>query len=284
MFISPMLLETAYAPFSDDKYIFEPKIDGHRLILSQTNGQTRLYTRHNNDCTKQYLELHTPFADDIILDGEVACINPGTGEIDFESVMTRFQTRKEDKIRRLSETIPATYVIFDILRYKGKDLRSMPLMLRKQILASIGLPNKNFTLVPFIEGSGTVLFSEMQKRKMEGMVGKVKDSVYESRRSHSWLKIINWSYADVVITGYRKSEFGWLAAVEEKGQLRPAGIIELGVSPTHKRAFYGVCKQLITGEGRDYVYIEPRIKARVKMRNWTHSGMLRSPAFVDFSL
>jgi len=57
MFISPMLLETVQAAFSDDNYIYEPKIDGHRLILSHINGQTRLYTRHNNDCTRQYPEL-----------------------------------------------------------------------------------------------------------------------------------------------------------------------------------------------------------------------------------
>ncbi|MGK5654356.1 hypothetical protein ACSNN6_26560 [Brevibacillus formosus] len=63
---------------------------------------------------------------------------------------------------------------------------------------------------------------------------------------------------------------------------RPAGVIELGVPPTHKQAFYGVAKQLITGEDREYVYIQPHIKARVKIRNWTKSGMLRSPVFVDF--
>ncbi|MED1800636.1 hypothetical protein [Brevibacillus porteri] len=65
---------------------------------------------------------------------------------------------------------------------------------------------------------------------------------------------------------------------------RLVGVIELGVSFTHKQAFYGVAKQLITGEDREYVYIQQQIKARVKMRNWTKSGMLRSPVFVDFIL
>lgn len=35
MFISPMLLQTAAGPFSSNDYIYEPKIDGHRLIYSQ---------------------------------------------------------------------------------------------------------------------------------------------------------------------------------------------------------------------------------------------------------
>ncbi|WP_414851824.1 hypothetical protein [Brevibacillus sp. IT-7CA2] len=53
---------------------------------------------------------------------------------------------------------------------------------------------------------------------------------------------------------------------------------------THKQAFYGVAKSLVTGEDHDFVYVQSQIKARVKMRNWTRSGMLRSPVFVDFIL
>ncbi|WP_326079919.1 hypothetical protein [Paenibacillus graminis] len=62
------------------------------------------------------------------------------------------------------------------------------------------------------------------------MVGKRKNSLYETgRRSHAWQKVINWTYTEVYITGYRKNEFGWLAAVPygTSGRLRPAGIIEL---------------------------------------------------------
>ncbi|WP_305954234.1 hypothetical protein [Paenibacillus sp. FSL H8-0259] len=64
--------------------------------------------------------------------------------------------------------------------------------------------------------------------------------------------------------------------------MRSAGVIEFGVSPMHKQAFYVVVKPLITGEDRDYVYVEPRIRARVKIRNWTRAGMLRSPVFTEF--
>ncbi|WP_314587897.1 ATP-dependent DNA ligase [Paenibacillus terrigena] len=284
MFISPMLLETAEAPFSDENYIFEPKIDGHRGLLLHTDGTTRLYTRHNNDCTRQYPELSAgTFDGDVILDGEIACTDPETGVIDFESVMTRFQASRSDKIRRLSETIPANFVVFDILRYKGEDLRNRPLMERKEVLDGLALPSANFGKIPFVDGDGEALFSQICARKLEGTVAKRKDSVYESRRSNSWLKLINWTYVNVYITGYRKGDFGWLAGVETKdGRVRPAGIIELGVTPTQKMAFYGVCQQIVTGEDAEYVYVQPRIKARVKIRNWTKAGMLRTPAFVEF--
>ncbi|VTR22882.1 Putative DNA ligase-like protein Rv0938/MT0965 [Actinobacillus pleuropneumoniae] len=212
MFIDPMLLATAPAPFSDSRFIFEPKIDGHRLIFSQQDSVVRLYTRHNNDCTRQYPEIASAlFPHDIKLDGEIACVDRVTGISDFESVMTRFQAKKADKIAALSGTLPSTFVIFDVLQYKGKNLRRLPLMKRKEILAKIPLPSTSFGIVPYIEGAGEALFEQIQARAMEGIVGKRKDSAYETgRRSDNWRKVINWSYADVFITGYRKEDSdGW---------------------------------------------------------------------------
>ncbi|MDY7993364.1 hypothetical protein UY286_21600 [Paenibacillus polymyxa] len=150
MFISPMLLATSDTAFSDPQYIFEPKIDGHRLIFSQQNGTIRLYTRHNNDCTRQYPELLLPFDDDIVLDGEVACYDPTTGLVDFESIMTRFKAKKSDKIQQFTGTLPVTFVIFDVLHYKGQDLQQLPLMQRKELLAGLTLPSDRFGMIPFI--------------------------------------------------------------------------------------------------------------------------------------
>ncbi|WP_338114596.1 hypothetical protein [Paenibacillus faecis] len=55
-------------------------------------------------------------------------MDPATGVSDFESVMTRFQAKRAGKIARLSATLPAYYAVFDILRYKGEDLRKLPLL------------------------------------------------------------------------------------------------------------------------------------------------------------
>ncbi|MFD1267582.1 ATP-dependent DNA ligase [Paenibacillus motobuensis] len=284
MFISPMLLATAPGPFSDPRYIFEPKIDGHRLLFSQKSGAVRLYTRHNNICMLQYPEISGAiFPHDIVLDGEIACTDPATGISDFDLIMMRFKAQRSDKIAQLVTSLPATFAVFDILWYKGEDLRGLPLLKRKEILTSIPMPSASFGVVPHVVGAGEALFSQIQARGMEGVVGKRKDSVYETGyRSDNWRKVINWLHADVYITGYRKEEFGWLAAVEDNGRIRPAGIIELGATPTHKKAFYGVVKPLVTGEDRDFVYVEPRIRAQVKMRNWTRAGMLRSPVFERF--
>ncbi|MCE3203401.1 ATP-dependent DNA ligase [Paenibacillus sonchi] len=284
MFISPMLLQTAPGPFSHSDFIYEPKIDGHRMIYSQQAGNVRLYTRHENDCTRQYPELQLPFDDDVILDGEVACVDPDTGVSDFESVMSRFQARKQDKIQQLTTTLPAYYGIFDILHYKGQDLTGLPLLHRKEILAGLPLPSGSFGVVPHVDGAGEALFQQIEARGMEGIVGKRKNSLYEiGRRSNAWQKIINWTYAEVYITGYRKQEFGWLAAVPDpSGRLRPAGVIEYGTSTIHRQAFRKMAPQLVKFEDKEFVHLEPRLRAKVRMRNWTKSGMLRSPVFSEF--
>jgi DNA ligase 1 len=45
----------------------------------------------------------------------------------------------------------------------------------------------------------------VKAQALEGIVLKRKDSRYEvGKRSHSWLKVINYQYTDVFVVGYRK--------------------------------------------------------------------------------
>lgn len=278
MFLEPMLLSKVEEPFDDDRYIFEPKIDGHRLIVSIQNGVMRLYTRHGNECTRQYPELlDVPTDDVLVLDGEVCRIGPDGG-IDFEAVMERFRMTRAAKIRAAAAADPVHVVVFDILQRNGKDIRGLPLMERKQILRDCLGTNAYYSHSLYVLGEGKHLFGVIQERKMEGIVAKRADSLYVGRRSEHWQKIINYTYATVQLAGYRKDQFGWLANY----QGRPVGVIELAVPPMHRRAFYEVANRIWTGEDRDYVYLEPRISARVRFRNWTKHGMLRSPEFVEF--
>jgi DNA ligase 1 len=280
MFISPMLLEKRENPFDDDRYFFEPKIDGHRLILSMDQGDVRLYTRHENECTRQYPELHNVPVNtsSVVLDGEVAYVNPETGSVEFETIMERFMMKKDDRIRSGAARLPVHYFVFDVLSYNGHDVRGWTLTDRKQLLNEILANNGFYSRVIHVHDAGVTLFDLIKQRGLEGIVAKRKDSVYVSRRSSDWQKIINYQYADVQIAGYRKDQFGWLTHHEG----RPAGIIELAVPKTHKKAFYSVAKLITTGEDRNFVYVQPHIKAKVRFRNWTKSGMLRSPEFVKF--
>lgn len=278
MFMTPMLLSKVEEPFDDPRYIYEPKIDGHRLIVSSHGGVTSLCTRHGNECTRQYPELQDiPTGDDLVLDGEVCRIGPDGG-IDFESVMERFKLSKAAKIRAAAVSAPVHVVVFDILQRNGQDLRGLPLLERKQILQDSLGTNAFYSHSMVVPGEGKRLFEVIRERKMEGIVAKRSDSLYVGRRSDHWQKVINYTYATVQISGWRKDQFGWLAQYEG----RPVGVIELAVPSMHKQAFYKIAGRIKTGEDRNHVYLEPRISARVRFRNWTSGGMLRTPEFVEF--
>ncbi|SFM48208.1 DNA ligase-1 [Paenibacillus sp. 1_12] len=218
----------------------------------------------------------------MVLDGEVCCKDQESGQIQYDLVMDRFQLNHKKKIQAYRNQSPVSYVIWDILFHKGRDLRQLSLMKRRSILESVLLPNEYFNIVTQVEERGEDLYESIVESSMEGIVAKRKSSMYVSRHSHDWLKIMNYQYTDVYVAGYRKVGFGLLAYVLDNGNMRPAGIIELGVSPSQKKAFNAISKRLKSGEDNDFVYIDPRIQAKVQFNSWTRHGMLRTPTFVDF--
>ncbi|WP_243767678.1 ATP-dependent DNA ligase [Paenibacillus agricola] len=150
------------------------------------------YTRHQNNCSVQYPDLGHIGIDDVLLDGEAAATNE-FGRIDFERIMERFSLKKLDKIRKGAENRSINFIAFDILRYKGKDLRSYPLSHRKGLLGSLNFQNPHIGVIPYIQTEGERLFVQMVALNMEGMVAKRANSIYVSGRSKAWLKVINWT-------------------------------------------------------------------------------------------
>ena len=90
-------------------------------------------------------------------------------------------------------------------------------------------------------------------------------------------ELINLSQDNIILDGE-------VAATDENGRVDFEAIMERFSLRKPNKIRRAAEDRLITGEDRDYVYLEPRIKAKVKIRNWTKAGLLRSPAFVDFIL
>lgn len=283
MFIYPMLLSKGEA-FSSKSFIYECKFDGIRLQLVKINGQTKLYTRHKLDISNRFPELlESKIPDNCILDGELVHFDTETNQIDFEKIMERFMTKNPLKRQR----IPVQFVVFDIL-FLEKDLRSTPLMERKKILANCLEDSDLISKIKYIPEHGQALFESIKERDLEGMVAKRIDSTYfssspsGSKRSTDWLKVINWKYENVFITGYSKKEFAWICSKLEGETLRPVGLLTLGTTPTVRKAFYHVARTIKTAENQNFVYLQPKIQATVKIRNWTKNGKLRTPVFDSF--
>ncbi|MCM3724603.1 hypothetical protein M3226_02660 [Neobacillus cucumis] len=128
-----------------------------------------------------------------------------------------------------------------------------------------------------IDGNGITLFNLIKEQDLEGIVLKKKDSTYEvGKRSYSWIKMINYQYANVVVNGYKKDDFGWLLSYEDGNY---AGIMELGVPKDVRKKIYEMKKK---GENDKFVFIEP-LTCYVKYRNVTKVGLLRLPSFISIN-
>jgi len=283
LFLPPMLPILSDKPFDDERYIFEPFIDGHRLVLSMENGIVRLYTRHRHEVTSQYPELCRVPVDngsDVVLDGQITCWNAESGFADKEALLSRFKLTRPICIREAALRLPVRYFAFDLLRYRGQDLRVLPLMERKQILHRILFANRHFASLFWVEDNGTALFESVRKNRLGGIVAKAKQSKYAEGGNRDWLKIIRYDYAVVQIGGYRKNQFGW----QMRHRNEDVGLLENGVTSAHRNAFGGISKLIFKDEDRDFVYVEPVVQARIRYRGRTAEGQFRAPEFIEFAV
>ncbi|WP_434169131.1 RNA ligase family protein [Peribacillus frigoritolerans] len=274
MFVSPMLLHKTEQPLEDDGFITELKFDGIRLILSKFNDQIKLYTRHNNEVTMKFPELlQLDIPDGTILDGEII-VTDLQGKPDFEAMMERFQSKKSEHAIQ--------YCVFDVIYHNGQKVTHLPLHERKELLEKIVKDTDLICKVRWMYGNSPAYFELVKQQGLEGIVQKKGSSQYQiNKRSQDWLKVINYQYIDAFITGLRKDEFGLLLGIEKNDRIKPAGIMEF-VTPAARKQLYNQYQDLIVDENSKFIYLDPKIKCRVKFRNYTKNGLLRIPSFVEY--
>ncbi len=270
LFVSPMLLHSIKEPFNDDSYITELKFDGIRLILSKFNDQIKLYTRHNNEVTSKFPELlDLDIPNGTVLDGEVI-VAARDGAADFEAMMERFMSKKSGH--------SIVYCVFDIIFKDGYSIAVKPLSERKNLLYSLELNHPNVFVISGIQGDGLSYFNLIKEKGLEGIVLKRADSPYEiNKRSHNWLKVINYEYTEVLITGYTKEDIKFLLSYPDGSS---AGFMEF--MPREERSKFHSMKQ-VKSESAEYVFIDP-IPCNVKHRFKTKNGKLRIPSFESWGV
>lgn len=184
VFHSPMLLQYANnnEPFNNKDFITELKLDGIRLIVSRLD-ELKLYTRHNNDVTEKFKELHEcPIPKGTVLDGELI-VSDQKSKPDFEAMMSRFHSNKTKH--------KAVFCAFDILKYNGIDVTGLPLLRRKELLEKAFQETDHYKRVKHIEGDLVSYFNIVKQHGLEGTVIKKANSKYEiGHRSYSWQKVI----------------------------------------------------------------------------------------------
>src|SRR4051812_36225745 len=113
---------------------YEPKWDGFRGVLENLGGGLRLWSRNGRPLLRYFPELEAVGAllpAESALDGEI--IISREGRLEFDQLQLRLHPA-ESRIKRLSAEIPADYVAFDLLVWKGKPIHELPLEKRRREL------------------------------------------------------------------------------------------------------------------------------------------------------
>jgi len=283
------------APFDDPAWVFELKWDGVRCLLSSDEGGITLVSRAGNEMTKRYPELSSvDIPSDLVLDGEIIALDQ-SGRPSFELLQGRLGT---DLVRGGLSPVPITYVVFDLL-HREQPLIELPLEARQEKLDHLELP------VPMVIadrycGEAQPMWEFVRENDLEGLVAKRLGSRYTpGSRSADWRKFSNFMQLRAVVggftpgTGGRAGTFGaLLLGLVDGDHLRWIGAVGTGFSDKSLRAIRDALDQMLIAEAPFYtddglppgaIWVEPRLVAVVRFKQWTRSGKIRAPSFVGFS-
>jgi len=294
-----MLAESRDRPFSGKGWLFEVKLDGYRALAAR--GVTpRLLSRNGNDLSPCFPEVlqalrALPF-ERLLLDGELVALD-GNGRPSFQRLQQRGQLRRPMDIRHAAVEYPVTYYAFDLLAFENFDLRGLPLAERKALLTKVVPPTGVIRRLDYFEEDGEVLYEQVQKLGLEGIVGKRADSPYKPGRSAIWLKVRTRRTEDFVVVGFTapkgsRGGFGaLLLACYREGRLTFSGRAGSGFSEqqlTEMRATLEAirleaspCVEPFPQEV-GITWVEPRLVCEVEYTEWTEEGLLRQPVFIRF--
>lgn len=206
-------------------WVFQEKLDGHRAIMHSINGKNYFYSRRTSVVTKEKEDntdrlpyFHSmPFEfEDTILDGELVA----EGETNSSIVQTILGSTPKRAKELWDSGHKLHYCVFDVLRFKGKDVTTLPLLERIKILSEIQDVTKvdylhflpfythyntvNYSLLCTISQSYKEAFNELVSNGSEGIILKDLNSPYEFKRTSTWLKFKEVKTVDLVILGFVK--------------------------------------------------------------------------------
>ena len=186
------------------QWLHEVKWDGVRVLVDVHDGVTRMTSRNDNNVTAAWPDLSAPpLGDrDLLVDGEVIALND-RGVPDFRVLQHRMHLRNAKEVARLVKSVPATLMVFDLLRLDGEDLTGRPLEERRALLEELPLGDTKWQ-VPAAYDDGDMLFDATLQQGLEGVVSKRRTSRYRfDQRSEDWRKLAHRHRASFVVGGWR---------------------------------------------------------------------------------
>ena len=262
-------------------------------MIEREGDAVMLRSRGGIDLTTRFPELVKcarclPCAE-FAMDGEVV-VHDQRGVPKFGLLQERAAVRGEGATRLASRHNPVTFYAFDLPHAAGYDLKSQPLLVRKELLQTL-LPSAGpLRFSAHVEGNGIETFHAMAKLGLEGVVGKRADSRYRSGRSEHWLKVRSNRTGDFVIVGWvpqksNAADLGALVLAEYRGgELAYCGRVGSGLGEAERRDLQRRIAALGPGTAlspdREHRWLEPLLVCEVEYREYSLDGNVRNPVFL----
>lgn len=283
-----MLATLVDQPFDRPGWIFEIKWDGYRAIAEICKKEVSLYSRNHKSLNERFspiVEALGALSQTAVLDGEIVAFDD-EGRAQFQLLQNYQRTGRG----RLG------YCVFDLLHWNGRDLRSLPLVRRKQILSKLvdGLPF--IRISEHVETKGKAFFRAAARHELEGIMAKRAASTYrEGTRSLDWLKIKTQRRQEAVIGGFtepRRSRphlGALLLGIYDNDQFlyighTGGGFNEAGLREVRERLRpleVTECPFAIVPKPNAPVHwVTPKLVCEVKFQEWTADGRMRQPIFL----
>ncbi len=298
-FITPQLAQQTAAPPSGSDWQHELKLDGYRIQIHilpgndrRSNPRAKLLTRKGLDWTSRMPDIANAAArlhvTSAILDGEAVALDE-RGVSDFAALQAAFHEKRQRYI---------VYFAFDILHLDGHNLRNLPLLERREILAGLlrgrdeGTPLR---LSESLEADGKIVFKKACALGAEGIVSKLATAKYTSGRGSSWLKVKCRQEQEFVIGGFTlpsKGDAGigaLLLGYYDRGKLRYAGRSGTGFTQKIHRTIRSQLEELKQKDSpfadvprevrRTAHWVKPQLVAQIVFSTWTRDHLVRQAAF-----
>lgn len=199
-YLNPYPFYLAY-PFEDDlkslgtpqEWIIEWKWDGIRGQAVVRDGTAALWSRGNELISHQFPELIEAFKtlpEGTVLDGEIVAYTEGQPLL-FAELQKRLGRKNVSK--EMIDKVPISFIVYDVLEYKGEDIRSWPLSRRRELFKELAFTSSKFVISEEVEGESWDKILQLRltarERSTEGLMLKKRDSVYGvGRQKGSWWK------------------------------------------------------------------------------------------------
>ena len=231
----PMEAELVAELPSGGGWRYEPKWDGFRGVLENDGGELALWSRNGRPLLRYFPELRgvgDALPPHSALDGEIVIARDGA--LDFDAMQMRLHPA-ESRVRKLSAEIPATFVAFDLLLWKGKPVHEKPIEKRRAELEKVAGSKIQLSPVSDDVEQGRDWLQTLQAAGFDGVIAKKLGLPYLPGSRDGVVKVKPHKTADCVVAGIRWKKGGrdtiatlLLGLYGDEGELHYVGSAAVG--------------------------------------------------------